>query len=122
MNRPLAAVPSDLGSRFQAVLAELEQIAGEFGREALPDYFAGLEHAKRVGELRLYASVTPASKGGPLPPLLTVDDVADLFVVSTKKIYEMSKGELRSASIQVGDATLRFDPQKIARFIEARRR
>jgi hypothetical protein len=36
--------------------------------------------------------------------------------------YRLAKTALQSAAVEVGPGTLRFDPVRLAKFIEARRR
>lgn len=89
-----------------------------------------------VGELSRYAAPVGAGDGNRLRrrslryrrdsaprPLLTVEQVASLLGgISEAQVYRMAKGALRSAAVDVGEGTLRFDPERIERFVEARRR
>jgi hypothetical protein len=50
------------------------------------------------------------------------EQVADRLQVSEAQVYRFAKTALRSAAVEVGPGTLRFDPDRLARFIEARRR
>jgi hypothetical protein len=42
--------------------------------------------------------------------------------ISEAQVYRLAKTGLCAAAIDVGEGTLRFDPVRLARFIEARRR
>ncbi len=55
--------------------------------------------------------------------LLTVEQVAaHLGGISEAQVYRLAKTGLRAAAVDVGEGTLRFDPVRLDRFIEARRR
>lgn len=76
--------------------------------------------AKWTGQFRV-AAVRPPATGG-REPLLTAAQVAGRLQVSEAQVYRLAKTALRSAAVEVGLETLRFDPDQLARFIEARRR
>jgi hypothetical protein len=114
-------VPGGQRDRLEAVLGALEGLVAEFGREELPGLFAGLERVRRVAELRLIP-VPPRAGSDAARPLLTADRLAELLAVSTAQVYRLAKKELRSAAIEVGEETLRFDPARVKRFLESRRR
>lgn len=81
--------------------------------------FVGLERARWTAQARF---LRPAADSGALPPLLTAEQVAEVLGVSVEQIYRLAKRQLRSAAVEVGEGTLRFDPARVARFIEVRRR
>lgn len=117
--RPLAAVPGDLSAARAAVYAGLLRLAEEIPAGDLPAFFAALEHARWIAQLRLQAPSTPSDSR----PLLTVEETARLLGgISEAQVYRMAKGALRAAAVEVGEGTLRFDPERVERFIEARRR
>ena len=107
--------------RLEALLGALATLAGELGREEFPDFFAGLERVRRVAEFLLIPS-PPDLASGAMQPLLSAERLAELFGVSTTQVYRMAKGSLKPAAIDLGVGTLRFDPARIKRFLEARRR
>jgi hypothetical protein len=111
---------SALADRLRQLLGGLEAVVGAFDREALPEVFAGLERLRRQAELRLAVVPPPGNTG--LRALLTAKDVATLLQVSPTEVYRLAKVELRAAAIDVGEGTLRFDPRRVDRFLEARRR
>ncbi len=108
-----------IDARLASLLRELEAIAGEVPIESLPSFFGGLERARWVAQLRI--STAPLS-GRTAEPLLTVEQLCARFGVSKAQVYRLAKTHLRSAVVEVGEGTLRFDPDRLERFIEARRR
>jgi hypothetical protein len=117
--KPLAPVPGRATSETAAVYADLLRLAGEIAVEEIPGFFAELERAGWTARLRLQA---PAALSGSRP-LLTVEETARLLGgISEAQVYRMAKGALRSAAINVGEGTLRFDAERMDRFIDARRR
>lgn len=117
--KPLAAVAIGRAADAAAVYAGLLRLAEEIATENPPDFFAELERARWTAQLRLQV---PATLSGPRP-LLTVGETSRLLGgISEAQVYRMAKGALRSAAVEVGEGTLRFDPQGVERFIEARRR
>lgn len=116
--KPLAVV-SGTSADLAAVYAGLLRLADEIPVEDLPGFFAELERARWTAQLRLQA---PATQSGPRP-LLSVEETARLLGgISEAQVYRMAKGALRAAAVEVGEGTLRFDPERVGRFIEARRR
>jgi len=114
-------LPGGRKDRLEALLNGLEGLAEEFGLEELPGLFAGLERVRRVAELRLIP-LPPRPDSDAAPPLLTAGQLARLLSVSGAKVYRLAKKELRSATIEVGESSVRFDPVRVKRFLEARRR
>jgi excisionase family DNA binding protein len=56
----------------------------------------------------------------PSPPLLTVQQVAELLSVPAERVYRMVRGgEL--AAIRLGPASIRFDPEDLERWIAEHR-
>jgi len=107
-------------SRLAAALRELETVAGEISEESLPDLFAGIERVRWMSQRRI--SAAPPAPSRPAA-LLTADQVATrLGGVSRAQVYRLAKTALRSAVVDVGEGTLRFDADRLARFIESRRR
>ncbi len=70
---------------------------------------------------RLRIAVRPPTTGG-RESLLTAEQARVGFKVSEAQVYRLAKTALRSAAVEVGPGTLRFDPDRLARFIEVRRR
>lgn len=117
--KPLAAASRVESPAAAVVYAGLLRLAEEIPVEALPGFFAELERASWTARLRLHV---PAAANGP-HSLLTVEETAQVLGgISDAQIYRMAKGVLRSAAVDVGEGTLRFDQERIERFIEARRR
>ena len=117
--KPLTAVSGDPAVNRAAVYAGLLRLAEEVPTEDLPGFFAELERARWTARLRLQ---TPATASG-LRSLLTVEETSRLLGgISEAQVYRMAKGALLSAAVDVGEGTLRFDPEGVERFIEARRR
>jgi hypothetical protein len=86
----------------------------------LPEFLAEVERAKWTARLRIAAARPPAT--GWREPLLTAEQVAGRLQVSEAQVYRLAKTALRSAAVEVGPGTLRFDPDRLARFIGSRRR
>ncbi len=86
----------------------------------LPEFLADVERAKWTVQLRL-ATVSPPATAE-REPLLTAEQAAGRLQVSEGLVYRLAKTALRSAAVEVGPGTLRFDPDRLARFIEGRRR
>jgi excisionase family DNA binding protein len=105
-------------ARLKAVMAEVDALAQELPAEKLPDLFGGLEHGKRVAELRL---ASPLRVPEVNVPLLTVAETADLLKVTKATIYRWTKGKLRNAVVKIGDGSIRLDSKKIQKFIEGSR-
>ena len=120
--KPLVAVPSGASPEAVAVYAGLRRLAEEIAVEELPGFFAELERAHWAARLRTESSVAAGAVGNGLNPLLTVEQLAEMLQVSTGQVYRMAKGPLRPAAVEIAEGTLRFDPAKLHRFIEARRR
>jgi hypothetical protein len=117
--KPLASVSSARSADAAAVYAGLARLAEAIPSEDLPGFFGELERARWTAQLRLQAAASPGSPR----PLLTVEEISRLLGgVSEAQVYRMAKGALRSAAVDVGEGTLRFDPGRVDRFIEARRR
>jgi hypothetical protein len=117
--KPVAGVPSGATADAVAVYAGLARLAEEVPVENLPGFFAELERARWTAQLRLHAPAPTLDAR----PLLAVEDVARLLgEISEAQVYRLAKGALRSAAVEVGQGTLRFDPGGVERFIEARRR
>jgi hypothetical protein len=102
--------------QFYAVLRDL---AADVSAGDLPEFLAELERAKWTAALRFVMAKSPAE--GP-NPLLTVEQVAGRLRVSEAQVYRLAKTTLRSAVVEVGERTLRFAPDRLARFIDSKRR
>ena len=121
--KPLPAVSDPFAPRPAAIYAGLLQMAEDLPSEDLPGFFAELERARWIARLRLEVAGRGAAQDSAPKPLLAVEQVAALLGgISEGQVYRMAKGVLRSAAVDVGEGTLRFDPVQIERFIEARRR
>jgi hypothetical protein len=117
--KPLTAVSSAESVDAAAVYAGLARLAESIAAEDLPGFFAEIERARWTARLRLQAQATQNKPR----VLLTVEETSRLLGgVSEGHVYRMAKGPLRSAAVEVGEGTLRFDPERVERFIEARRR
>ena len=104
--------------RLATVPRELEAIVGQLPIQSLPDVAAGLERIRWTGQLRLLATFESSDR-----PLLTVEQIGvRLGGVSKAQIYRLAKTNLRSAVVEIGEGTLGFDPARVDRFIELRRR
>lgn len=119
MNGISVSASSSAEGRFLAVMAEVDALAAELPRERLPDLFGGLERVRRVAELRL---IGEKSGPQPNPGLLDVADVAGMLKITKQTVYRWAKTTLRFGVVDAGEGTLRFDPRKIQKFIESRRR
>jgi len=108
------------GSRREQIYSALRDFAAEVSAGDLPDFLAEIERAKWTALLRV-ATVQPPVTGD-REPFLTAEHVASRLQVSEAQVYRLSKTVLRSAAVEVGPGTLRVDPVRLARFIEARRR
>jgi len=116
----LVAVSSTATPDPATVYAGLAHLAETIASEDLPGFFAELERARWTARLRLQ---TPATTTNGPRPLLTVEETSRLLGgISEAQVYRMAKAALRSAAVEVGEGTLRFDPAQVERFIEARRR
>jgi phytoene/squalene synthetase len=100
--------------------AALRDLADVVSAADLPEFLAEIEQAKWTAQLRVAAVRPPAT--GEREPLLTAEQVAARLQVSEAQVYRLAKTALRSAAVEVGPGTLRFHPDRLARFIEARRR
>src|SRR5688572_11385060 len=108
--KPLAAVSSTGSAQAAAVYAGLLRLADEIPVESLAGFFAELERARWTAQLRLQSA---AAVSGPRP-LLTVEETSRLLGgISEAQVYRMAKAALRSAAIDVGEGTLRFDADKV---------
>jgi predicted DNA-binding transcriptional regulator AlpA len=104
----------------EQVYAALRNLAAEMSAGDLPEFLAEIERAKWSALLRIEAVRPPAA--GRREPLLTAEQVAGRLQVSEAQVYRLAKTALRPAAVEIGPGTLRFDPDRLARFIEARRR
>jgi hypothetical protein len=102
----------------EQLYAALRDFAAEVSAGDLPEFLAELERAKWTARLRVAAVRQPATGGR--EPLLTAEQVAARLQVSEAQVYRLAKAALRSAAVEVGPGTLRFDPDRLARFIEAK--
>lgn len=116
------AAGDDTASRLATLSASLGQALQELPREDLPTFFAELERLRRTAELRLHPSAGPTDPPFGLPHLLDAKQTAAILAVDTATVYRMAKGALRSAVVEIGEGTLRFEASGLRRFIEARRR
>jgi len=119
--RSVPAPGSDLVARKAEVYTDLSALAQELPLEDLPELAGELARAQAVASLRYSRSgvLQKHAEGG----LLTVEQVAArLGGISEAQVYRLAKTGLRSAAVDVGEGTLRFDPARVDRFIEARRR
>jgi hypothetical protein len=114
-----ASRPATVGRREQ-LYAALRDLAAEVSAGDLPEFLAEVERAKWTARLRIAAVRLPATGGR--EPLLTVEQVAGRLQVSEAQVYRLAKTALRSAAVEIGPGTLRFDPDRLARFIDSRRR
>jgi excisionase family DNA binding protein len=53
--------------------------------------------------------------------LLSVNEVAMTLGVTPQTVYRWTTGKLMQAVVRVGSGSVRFDPDKIRKFINARR-
>jgi hypothetical protein len=106
--------------RPQQLYAALRDLAAEVSAGELPEFLAEVERARWTAQLRVGA-VRPLATGG-RESLLTAEQVADWLQVSEAQVYRLAKTALRSAAVEFGPGTLRFDSARLARFIEGRRR
>jgi hypothetical protein len=119
--RALAAASSDPRESEQTYL-RLLALARELPYEELSGFFAEVERARSTALLRVASRREETTRVSGLKPLLTAETLGAVLGVSEAQIYRLAKGVLRSAAIEVGEGTLRFDPDRIERFIEVRRR
>jgi predicted DNA-binding transcriptional regulator AlpA len=119
--RVLPTSSPDLIARKAEVYAGLSALAQELPLEDLSELVGELARAQAIASLRYSGSEDrqKRTEGG----LLTVEQVAArLGGISEAQVYRLAKTGLRSAAVDVGEGTLRFDPARVDRFIEARRR
>lgn len=121
--KPLATVQRSLsGANAEAVYSALLRLAEEVPPGDLPSFFAELERARWTAQLRNEALLRAAPEKRDPRRLLTAEELAETLRVSTGQIYRMAKGALRSAAVEVAEGTLRFDSERVARFLESRLR
>jgi len=119
--KDLSVVSPDLSARKAEVYAALVALAEELPLEDLPELTGELARTQAIASLRYSNSRSreKRAEGG----LLTVEQVAArLGGISEAQVYRLAKTGLRAAAVDVGEGTLRFDPARIDKFIEARRR
>ena len=88
---------------------------------ALLELIGRLAHAQAVATLRLTSAGCQQPSAG-VRPLLTVVEVAARLRVSEANVYARAKTDLRSATVELGPGQLRFDSERLSRFVETRRR
>jgi hypothetical protein len=108
------------GSRREQLYSTLHDLASEVSAGDLPEFLAEVELAKWTVLLRIALIRQPAT--GARESLLTAEQVAGRLRVSEAQVYRLAKAGLRSAAVEIGEGTLRFDPDRLARFIDSRRR
>jgi predicted DNA-binding transcriptional regulator AlpA len=104
----------------EQLYAALRESAASVSAGDLPEFLAELERAKWTAKLRIATAASPAAERR--EPLLTVEQVAGRVQVSEAQVYRLAKTALLSAAVEIGEGTLRFDPDRLARFIDSRRR
>jgi uncharacterized protein with von Willebrand factor type A (vWA) domain len=104
----------------EQLYAALRDLADDVSAGELPEFLAEIERARWTAKLRIAAAASPAAERR--EPLLTAEEVAGRLQVSEAQVYRLAKTALRSAAVEVGVGTLRFDPDRLARFIDSRRR
>jgi len=117
----LLAASGSIAARKTDVFAAVETLAAELPLEEIPDLVGQLARAQAVTALRL-SQAASGSKTEPDRPLLTVEELAAKLRISEQNVYARAKTDLRSAAVDVGSGQLRFDADRINRFVEARRR
>lgn len=101
--------------------AAIERAAADCRREDLPNLLGWAARLRGILALRLEErGQTPSAAAGRPEGLLTVPEVAKLLRISEGKVYTRAKGDLKPAAVELGPGTLRFSPERIRQFIDAR--
>ena len=111
-------VARDAGDALVRVIAEVGRLAAELPLDELPELFAGLERSRWIAQLRVGSRAALPSPQR--RRLLTVAEVAELLRISETNVYQRAKTDLRSAALNVGPGQLRFDADRVDRFLAAR--
>jgi predicted DNA-binding transcriptional regulator AlpA len=109
--------------RIGQSLATIEQAVQECSLPELPELVSQVAAtAARVAcltTLRLAGSTADKTPAQP-ERLLTAAEVADVLRISESELYRRAKTDLKSASVVLGPGSLRFDPERVRRFIRSR--
>jgi predicted DNA-binding transcriptional regulator AlpA len=107
-------------SAARAAIENAISISRDLSTDELPVLLGSLEEAKQRLELRVHqAAAGPTTAGN---RLLTVQEVAEALQVSEQQVYRWAKTLLKPAAVDLGPGTLRFEPTRVRRIIESRRR
>lgn len=104
--------------------ASLERVARECSVEDLPELAGQVAGwAARVDRLisfRIAVAGRSAAADAALEPLLTVPEVAKLLRISEGEVYRRAKTDLKPSTTELGPGSLRWSPERLRQFIDAR--